>query len=309
MHRDAKRTATIEVAELARLIARHAVAAGDHETAIPTLSLHRRHAPTEPIPCIYPLGLALTTQGDKQVTVGDKVLEYFPGQSLVTTIDLPAISHVTRATSREPYLGLLLRLDARAIALAALELKLPQSGQSNNHAPMSIERLDPALLDALRRLVELLDDPVLLPRVAPLIQEEIVARLVTGPHGPHLRQLVTEDSPNQQIARVVTWIKQNFAEAIPMDALAAKANMSPSAFRQHFRDITGMSPLQYQKQLRLQESRQLMLNRNVDAGRAASMVGYESASQFSREYTRLFGAPPQRDVRRIRSTSVPATTK
>jgi transcriptional regulator GlxA family with amidase domain len=139
--------------------------------------------------------------------------------------------------------------------------------------------------------------------LAPLIQQEIIFRLLAGPHGPHLRKLIATESPSQQIARVVTWIKQNFTKTIGMDELATHANMSPSAFRQHFRAITGMSPLQYQKQLRLEEARQLMLNQNRDARHAARLVGYESASQFSREYNRLFGAPPHRDVQRMRSNS------
>jgi AraC-like DNA-binding protein len=246
--------------------------------------------------------LIVTTQGDKQIMVGDKILDYVPGQSLLTTIDVPVVSHVTRATTREPYLGLLLKLDARSIALAASELNLPRPDAYRAHEPISIERLEPALLDALRRLVELLDDPVLLPRLAPLVQQEIIIRLLTGPHGPNLRQLMMEESPHQQIASVVAWIKQNFSKPIRVDDLAANANMSISAFRQHFHEITGMSPLQYQKQLRLQEARQLMLNEKKDASQAAILVGYQSVSQFTREYSRAFGAPPQRDVRRVRSS-------
>lgn len=300
-HDDTQNTQVPATDALARAIERRVRSAGDHQTALSALSLHRRDAPTEPVPCIYPLGLVLTTQGDKQVTVGDKILDYVPGQSMLATVDLPVVSHVTRASKRKPYLGLLLKLDVRAVALAVSELNLPQSDQDRAEAPISVERLDPFLLDALGRLIDLLDDPVLLPRLAPLIQQEIIIRLLTGSHGSHLRQLIKEETPREQIARVVVWMKQNFTTAIRVDELAAKANMSPSTFRQHFRAVTGMSPLQYQKQLRLQEARQLMLNQNADASRAASLVGYESASQFSREYNRLFGAPPQRDVRRMRS--------
>ncbi len=137
-------------------------------------------------------------------------------------------------------------------------------------------------------------------RLAPLIQQEITIRLLTGPHGPQLRHLVTAGSPRQQIAKAVAWLKQNFVQTLHGDELADRAHMSPSTFRQHFRALTGVSPLQYQKQLRLQEARQLMMNQNLDAGSAGGIVGYESASQFSREYSRLFGAPPQRDVRRMR---------
>jgi len=150
-------------------------------------------------------------------------------------------------------------------------------------------------------LIDALDDPLLLPHLAPLIQQEIIVRLLAGPHGSQLRKLVAADSPSRHTARVVAWIKQNFAKTIRVDELALDANMSPSTFRQHFRANTGMSPLQFQKQVRLQEARRLMLNQNMDAGQAASVVGYESSSQFSREYNRQFGAPPHRDVRRMRS--------
>jgi AraC-like DNA-binding protein len=286
---------------LARAIEPRVRSAGDHETALPALSLHRRDAPTEPMPCIYPLGLVLTTQGDKQVMVGDKILDYVPGQSMLTTVDSPVISHVTRASKRKPYLGLLLKLDARAVALAASELNLKRPERNGADEQVSVERLDPALLDALSRLIALLDDPILLPRLASLIQQEIIIRLLMGRHGPHLRQLMNEETPREQIARVVVSMKQTFTTVVRVDELAAKAHMSPSTFRHHFRAVTGMSPLQYQKQLRLQEARQLMLNQHMGAGRAASLVGYESASQFNREYTRLFGAPPQRDVRRLRA--------
>src|SRR5918999_944526 len=149
--------------------------------------------------CI-PLSLVVTTQGDKQIMLGDKILDYVPGQSLLTTIDVPVVSHVTRATTSEPYLGLLLKLDARSIALAASELNLPRPDAYRAHEPISIERLDPALLDALRRLVDLLDDRVLLPRLAPLIQQEIIIRLLTGPHGPHLWNVTFEESSREQIA-------------------------------------------------------------------------------------------------------------
>jgi transcriptional regulator GlxA family with amidase domain len=137
--------------------------------------------------------------------------------------------------------------------------------------------------------------------LGPLIQQEITIRLLSGPHGPQLRHLVAAGSPNRQIAKAVTWLKHNFTAALHVDELAERAHMSPSTFRQHFRAVVGTSPLQFQKQLRLQEARQLMLNQNIDASNASGLVGYESASQFSREYSRLFGAPPQRDIRRMRA--------
>jgi AraC-like DNA-binding protein len=285
---------------LARIIRRIAQTDGDHNTAIPALTLHRRHAPSEPLHCIYNIGLGVVAQGDKQVLLSGDANDYGPGQSMLTTIDLPVVSHVTRASVREPFLGMMLTLDVRAIVQVASEMDVPRSRRDDVSGSISFKALDAALLDALIRLVMLLDEPALVPSLAPLIQQEITIRLLTGPHGPQLRRLVTAGSASQQIAKAVAWLKQHFVETLRGDDLADRAHMSPSTFRQHFRALTGLSPLQYQKQLRLQEARQLMLNQNLDAGSAAGRVGYESASQFSREYNRLFGAPPQRDVKRLR---------
>jgi AraC-like DNA-binding protein len=299
-HAAAKISEAESLSALAYAVGNFAQTDGDSTTAIPALTLHRRSAPTEPLHCIYSLGLGVIAQGGKQVMLGEDVIDYRPGRSMLTTIDLPVVSHVTQASVRKPFLGLLLTLDARQIMQMAAELDLPQPSRERAFRPVSTERLDEALLDALVRLVELLDERALVPRLAPLIQQEITIRLLTGPYGPQLRQLVAVGSPSQQIAKAVTWLKQNFTQALRVDDLADRTHMSPSTFRQHFRAITGMSPLQFQKQLRLQEARQLMLNQSLDAGNAGGLVGYESASQFSREYSRLFGAPPQRDIRRVR---------
>lgn len=297
---DAKMTLEALPRDIARLISRHAPNAGDHLTGIPALSLHRRHGPTDPVPCVYPLGLVLVVQGAKQVLIGERILNYTPGQSMVVSLDQPVISHVTHATMHEPFLGLLLRLDIRQIANMAAEMEF--SSQPGSDQPeISIEPLTVALMEALRRLVSLLDEPEVVSNLAPLIEREIIIRLLRGPHSSHLRQLLLHESPGRQISRVVAWMKQNFTMTFRVQELAGRANMSTTTFRRHFGEQTGMSPLQYLKQLRLQEARQLMLNQGVDAGRAADTVGYQSASQFSREYGRLFGAPPQRDLQRIRA--------
>jgi transcriptional regulator GlxA family with amidase domain len=164
--------------------------------------------------------------------------------------------------------------------------------------------LDEDLLETLCRLIRLLNNPTLLPHISSLIQQEITVRLLYGQHGPTLRHLVTQGSPGQQIAKVLSWLKLNFTQDLSMEELATKAYMSPSTFRQHFRSLTDMSPLQYLKNLRLQEARQLMMNESIDANSAAVRVGYESASQFSREYTRLFGEPPIRDMKKLRQHSL-----
>jgi AraC-like DNA-binding protein len=284
---------------LADAITAAAPSDGDYATAIPALLLYRRKAPTEPLPCIYHLGLAVLAQGAKQVLLDDEVINYGPGQSLLTTVDLPVISHVTKASAQEPVLALVFALDTRDIVQVAAEMRLPPPRRPSGPS-IAVEDLDAPLLEALVRLVKLLSEPGLVRQLAPLVQREITVRLLAGPHGPRLQHLASNGSPSQQIAKAVAWLKQNFQQPLSIDEFAARAHMSPSSFRQHFRAITGTSPLQYQKQLRLQEARQLMLNRNVDAGTASGLVGYESPSQFSREYSRLFGSPPREDVKRMR---------
>lgn len=295
------RNATALTGLLSRAVERIAANPGDRQTAIPELTLHRRNHPTEPVHCIYTLGLGLTLQGSKDVLFGDKKLSYGPGQSILATIDLPVSFHITRATPRDPFLGIMLKLDANLIMQAASDISITLPRNNVPYESISLQRLDAPILDALHRLVLLLDEPALLPRLAPLIRKEIVIRLLTGPHAPHLCRLVSAASPTRQIAQSVAWIKQNFAEEMRVGALAEHANMSPTTFRQHFRTITGMSPVQFQKLLRLQEARQLMFTQNMSADSASALVGYESASQFNREYRRLFGAPPQRDVRKMLS--------
>ena len=285
---------------LAQLVGNLAQSDGGFTTPIPALAVIRLSAMSEPMACIYGLSLTLTVQGGKRATLGDQNFDYGPGQSLITTVDLPVTSYITRASAREPYLGLRLELDARTITQLAADIDFAQPLKEASTRAMSVVTLDDGLLEAVIRLVRLLDEPLLIPRVAPLIQQEIVVRLLTGPHGQTLRHLVTVGSPGQHVAKVIAWIKQNFSAEVSMDELAAKAYMSPSTFRLHFRSVAGMSPLQYLKNLRLREARHLMMNERLDAGSAALQVGYESASQFSREYRRLFGEPPQRDIQRMR---------
>jgi len=273
---------------------------GDMDTAISGLSLHRRHKLTMPLHCIYGLGIGLTLQGRKQVVVGGEVMTYSPGQSMVTSVDLPVISNVIEASASRPFLGMMLTFDTTTVVQIAERLQLSQRIKDGAFRPLTVKDLDAGVLDALERLVALLNEPELISTIAPLIKEEIIIRLLHGAHGPQMLHVISAGSPSQHIAKSVAWLKLNFCQALRMDDLAATAHMSPSTFRQHFRAVTGMSPLQYQKQLRLQTARHLMLSENVDASSAGGLVGYESSSQFSREYSRLFGEPPQRDIKRMR---------
>lgn len=288
------------IATLAQEIGRVAQNDGDYQTAIPQLLIGRRSGRTEPLACIYALGLAVVAQGGKQVTLADQVLNYGPGESLLATVDLPVVSQVTRADMSQPFLGMLLTLDTRALVQLAADMELPPLPREQVARGMSLGPLDGPLLDAVIRLVRLLQEPQHIARLAPLIQQEIMVRLLTGPHGPYLRQLIATGTPSHQVAQAIAWLKTHFSHDVLIDELAGRAHMSPSTFRQHFRNLTGMSPLQYQKQLRLQEARQLMLTQALDASSTAARVGYESVSQFNREYSRQFGEPPQRDIKRMR---------
>lgn len=292
-------SATALVGSLARAVQKIAAAPGDHRTVLPELTVHRRNRPSQPVHCIYTLGMAVTVQGSKHVLLGEKDLSYGPGQSLLTTIDLPVSYHITRASASEPYLGIMLKFDMSLITHVASKIESVKPDKAGVFEPIWIQRLDAPLLDALSRLLCLLDEPALMAQLAPLIQQEIILRLLTGPHASHLWRLVSATGPTQQIAKAVAWIRQHFAEEMRVDELSKHANMSPTTFRQHFRSITSMSPVQFQKLLRLQEARQLMLDQHMTAGAASAIVGYESASQFNREYRRLFGAPPQHDIRKI----------
>lgn len=290
--------------ELASLVGKIAQIDGDYDTAIRALKLRRCSSTTDPMPCIYGLGLVLIVQGGKRIMLGEEVFDYVAGQTLITTVDMPVVAYITRASPAEPFLGLWLELDARVIAQLASEMEFATPLQASAMRGMSQVPLDEGLCDALTRLVRLLDESSLVSPLAPLIQQEIVIRLLNGGHGPSLRRLVAAGSPSQQIAKLIAWLKQHYTENLAMDELAALAHMSPSTFRQHFRALVGMSPLQYVKNLRLLDARQLMLNERLDAGSAAIRVGYESASQFSREYSRLFGEPPNRDVKKLREATL-----
>ena len=273
---------------------------GDYKTAIPALSIHRRSTSTDPMPCIYGLGLAITVAGHKQVTVGQEVFNYGAGQALLASVDLPVVSHVTHATAAVPYLGMMLGLNPHLITKVASGMTTPRLPKQSNCSPLLKGTLEPALLNALERLVAVLDEPRLLDVVAPLIQQEIIARLLASEHGVQFMALIAGGFPGNQIAQTMAWLKQHYTDPINIEALAGRVHLSASTFRKHFKAVAGMSPLQYLKQLRLQEARQLMLNEGLDAGAAGLRVGYESISQFTREYARLFGEPPLRDIRRLR---------
>ncbi|NUG11438.1 AraC family transcriptional regulator [Acinetobacter seifertii] len=266
----------------------------DFQTEISGFSLHRR-TNKQSIHCIYDLGLGVILQGEKQVLIGNEIFTYSRGQTMLTTIDLPAVSRVTQASYSEPFLGMMLKLDIGMITEIAGSME--NIHVTENIPSFSIEEMDIGLIEALDRLVDLVEDPSMIPQIAPLIKHEIIVRLLLGKHGDYLRNLIKVSGNEKNIFKVISWLRNNFLNDVSVDEIAEQANMTSATFRNHFREITRMTPLQYQKQLRLQEARKLMLMQSIEIRRVAESVGYESQSQFTREYVRLFGITPQKDLK------------
>jgi len=215
-------------------------------------------------------------------------------------VHLPTIVQITTASREKPYLGLRLKLDQREISLLMVDSNLPPPRAQQSSRGMATGEVTLPLLTAFQRLIDLLAEQKDIPILAPIIQREIIYRLLVGDQGERLRQIASTGSQSQQIARAIDWLKGHFTRPLRIDDLATQVNMSTSTFHHHFRTLTAMSPLQFQKSLRLSEARRLMLTERLDATTAAFQVGYESASQFSREYSRFFGAPPLRDITNLR---------
>jgi AraC-like DNA-binding protein len=284
--------------ELAALIDRFAGKDGIHPTPIPRVSLIRIGRPTEPLHALQQPALCFVAQGRKQVTLGGQVFEYDRTCYLAASVDLPIIGQVVEASPETPYLCL--RLDLDPTALGALILEAAPAAATDPGPGLALSRMTAEITDAAIRLLRLLDTPRDAAILAPLAERELLYRALSGEQLARLRQIAFPDSHLRRIGRAIQRIRRDFAEPIAIAEIAAEAGMSTSALHEHFRAVTGLSPLQYQKQLRLQEARRLILSRAMDAASAGHEVGYGSPSQFSREYARLFGAPPMRDVASLR---------
>ena len=286
--------------QLAAMVCRFAKSDGGQQTSISALTLFRRSAPGARFHGIYQPALSLIVQGAKRVMVGNDTFDYDHAHCLVTSVDLPVISQVMRASPNKPYLGILLDIDPRQIRDLMAEPNMPKPRPAPIGRGMAVGPLSTTMLDAVVRLVRLLDTPEDIPVLGPLIEREILYRLLTGEQGVRLRHIAVADSHMHQVSKAIEWIRKNFARPLCIEVLAQIAHMSVSSLHHNFKAVTGISPLQYQKRLRLQEARRLMLAEMLDAACAAHEVGYDSPSQFCREYGRLFGAPPRRDIAQLR---------
>lgn len=257
----------------------------------------RANEASAPVPAVYEPCICLIARGSKRVSVGDQSVEYSASRYLLVSLDLPLFGHVLEATATEPYLCCQVGLD-RAV-MAQMVLAEEEAAPAVDLPALAVGRPEPDLLDAVCRLIRLLERPETIATLAPLVEREIVYRLLIGPHGPILRRLATGDGHLGQISRATEWIRRHFRDPLRVADVAAAAGMSTSSLHEHFKLLTSVTPLEFQKQLRLHEARRLMLAEGANAGTAGFAVGYESPSQFSREYRRLFGAPPRRDIERL----------
>jgi AraC-like DNA-binding protein len=296
--------ATSELAKLASTVERQTGADGAYDTALPALKLSRFSAPSDLVALVYEPCLCVVAQGAKEVLLADEAYRLDPAQSLLVSVDLPVAARVIEASPGCPYLAVRIALDPAVVGeLLADGMTAPPLGPPARG--LAVTPVEPPFLDAVGRLVALLDFPQDLEPLAPLVLREITYRVLTGPQGLRLRQIASAGAPAQRIARAIRWLKDHFADPLRVESLARHVKMSPSAFHLHFKGMTALSPLQYQKRLRLQEARRLMLGAGLDAAEAAFRVGYESPSQFSREYRRMFGAPPRQDVAALKLETQP----
>jgi len=294
------------IAELRALIARHA--RPDDTTAIDGVLLSASSRPGEPRASTTGTVMAIIAQGAKRLAIGDRVYDYGPGQYLVASVDLPITGHYTQASTDEPALGFGLIL--RPSAIASLLLDADATRASNpprraHHAPappgLGVAEAMPELLDAVVRMVRLLDSPADRDILAPMTEREILWRLINGPLGQSVRQIGLADSSLTHVSRAVRWINEHYDKPFRVEDLARSCGMSTSAFHRNFQAVTALSPIQFQKQIRLQKSRLLLLGGGHDVATVGYRVGYDSMSQFSREYRRQFGLPPGRDAARLRA--------
>jgi AraC-like DNA-binding protein len=300
MHRPINDIAHDRLEELGALISKYSNGDGIHPAAIGGVNCIRLSAPQMQLPSVYQPSICVIVQGAKQVLLADEIYRYAPLQFLAVSVDLPLLGQVISASAEKPYLCLAIDIDARQIADLIAQSDDAAWSRGETSRGLFVGELDEAMLDAVVRLTRLLDMPRDIAVLAPLMLREFHYRLLNSPYGPAIAQMAIAGSNTHKIGQIIRRIKTQLASPIRVAELASMANMSPSSFHQHFKAVTAMSPVQYQKRLRLTEARHLLLADSADAASAAYRVGYQSVSQFSREYARMFGAPPRRDVEGIR---------
>lgn len=286
--------------EIEAVIARFARDHAGYGTPVPGLRVARLTAPVPPTAHFDAAYLCVCVRGRRRVAAGDAVILHEESHCILTAVEVPTIIAIPDASPAHPYTALRIDLDLGLARQVMAEIDIDGPDTVAADACLAVVELDAVLLDCVARLVALLERPADIPFMAPLLHREILYRLLSGPGGARLRKIVRSGSQGQRVAKAIDWLRVHFREQLRIDHLADKAGMGVSTLHRHFVELTGMSPLQYQKQLRLHEARRLMLEHALEVGVAALKVGYESPTQFIREYRRLFGAPPMRDVQLLR---------
>jgi AraC-like DNA-binding protein len=286
--------------EIAKLIKRYTEQDGVHPTSIPSLYLIRESVVTEPIARVNETSFCIIVQGEKEVLLADERFRYGPGHYIVASADLPVTGQVIKASSDTPYLALKLEFTPNQILEVLSDSEIYVGKKKNAKRAMYVNEVEPFLMDAVIRLTRLLEHPNHIPVLAPLFTKEILYWILQGPKGEALEQMAIEGSNGNRIREVTEYIINNYDRSFKIEELAEIANMSLASFHRHFKEVTAMSPIQFQKQLRLQEARRMLLADPTDIAEVVFRVGYESQSQFSREYSRMFGCPPREDMNRMR---------
>jgi len=287
-------------AELVELLERYTRSDGKHATSIPELRLYRFSQPTQPAPGVQEPAVYVVIQGRKKVKVGDTTYAYDASRYLAVSVDLPVVAHIVEASPEKPYLCLTLAVDPRELATLIVETGRPAPSDDHDGRALYLSPLGAPLLETILRLVRLLDAPQDALVLRPLVLRELYYRLLQSEQSGRLAQIAIGEGRLRRVSGAIAWIKEHFAEPLQVEALAKRVNMSPSALHAHFKAVAAVSPIQYQKRLRLEEARRLLLSGAASAEAVAYQVGYASPSQFSREYVRLFGQPPRRDAERLR---------
>lgn len=290
--------------KLVALVRHHAQSNGIHQTRVPSLTLMHATKISELMESIYTPSICVVAQGAKTATLAGETYRYDPLSYLVTSVALPISGRIVEASPEIPYLSLKINFDTDVILDIVQEMSRPTSVPVEACRGINVSKTSPALLESLVRLMELQSVPEDIPILAPLVIREILYRVLQGEQGALIRQFAIIGSHAHKIAQAIQMINQHFNRSLVIEQIAASVNMSTSAFHKHFKRVTAMSPLQYQKTIRLQEARRLMLTETIQAAEAAFLVGYESPSQFSREYARMYGRPPMLDVQKLRGSIV-----
>jgi AraC-like DNA-binding protein len=289
------------IQELAELIEKHTGSDGAFSTNIPSVSLHRASDVSQPHLGVFDPAVCIVAQGRKRMMFGESIRAYDAQHYLVISLAIPVLTEVVEASPEKPLLCAVFNLDPTAIGALMIESHIEPPKREPPGPAIVVSPLADDLLDTFVRLIRLLGSPHDIPVLAPLLEKELLYRLLRGEQAAQMSQIAFADSNLHRINRAITSIKRNFDQPIGIEALALEVGMSRSGFHKNFQAVTGLSPLQYQKQLRLQEARHLMLSKNIDAATVSHIVGYESPSQFNREYKRVFGSPPHRDIAELKA--------